>query len=487
MRANPDLHHFTRDDFAERVRRALLTHELAPRGTHVIAAVSGGADSVVLLHLLQRFSEPFGFTLSAVHINHHLRGEESDRDERYVRTLAGSLGIELAVFHEPVSTAMGNLEQTAREARRRVYYRLLAERTGTRVALGHTRSDQAETVLFRTLRGTGLKGLSGMQWATPDGLVRPLLGVSRQSVRDWAMANGIQWREDSSNLEIRFRRNFLRNELLPRIESHINPEVESTLARMAEVAQAEEEYWNITIGPLFESFIRRAPGGICFIELQAFKEQPVAVRRRLLRRAFEQIRGDLRQITSAHVDAVLGLCDAEAGHDRVLIPGIDALRSFSTLRLSRPGQFGQEKRHYSVPVSADTDIELPFAAGRIRVNSRPGDAETDLNYVKFVSEKDRSEFVTLDFEALGGPAVFDRLVVRNWEPGDAYQPAGHQNSRKVKELFQENKVVLWERRHWPVLDLEGEIVWVRQFGPANRFRAEQGHGRAVSLIYRAGA
>lgn len=487
MRANPDLHHFTRDDFAESVRRALVIHEMAPRGTHVAAAVSGGADSVVLLHLLDQFSGPLGFALSAVHINHHLRGEESERDEQYVRTLAGSLGIELAVLQEPVSATAGNLEETAREARRRVYYRLLAERTGTRVALGHTRSDQAETVLFRTLRGTGLKGLSGMQWVTRDGLVRPLLGVSRQNVRHWATAKGIQWREDSSNLEIRFRRNFLRNELLPRIESHINPEAEGTLARMAEVAQAEESYWETVISPLFEALVRPAAGGICFIDLQTLNEQPLAVKRRLLRRAFEEIRGDLRQITSAHVDAVLGLCGTDSGHDRVIIPGIDALRSFSTLRLSTPGQFGSEKRHYSVAVLPDADLELPYAAGRIRLNSHPATAEPDRNYVKFVNEKDRSEFVTLDFEALGGPAGFDRLVVRNWEPGDAYQPAGHHNSRKIKELFQENKVLLWERRHWPVLDLEGEIVWVRQFGPANKFRAEQRHGRAVSLIYRAGA
>jgi tRNA(Ile)-lysidine synthase len=487
MRANPDLHHFTRDDFAERVQRALVTHAMAPPGTHVVVAVSGGADSVVLLHLLQRFSGPLGFSLSAVHINHHLRGEESERDERYVRTLAGSLGVELAVFDEPVSTATGNLEETAREARRRVYYRLLAERTGTRVALGHTRSDQAETVLFRTLRGTGLKGLSGMQWVTSDGLIRPLLGVSRQNVRQWATAKGLQWREDSSNLEIRFRRNFLRNELLPRIESHINPEVEGTLARMAEVAQAEEEYWDAVIEPLLPTLVKGTPADAYLLDLQQFHTHAVAVKRRLLRRAFEQIRGDLRQITSAHVEAVLRLCGSDAGHDRVLIPGIDALRSFSTLRLSIPGQFGNEKRHYSIAVWPDADIELPFAAGTIRVNSGHANAETEQNYVKFVNEKDRSEFVILDFEALGGPAVFDRLVVRNWEPGDAYQPAGHQNSRKIKELFQENKVLLWERRHWPVLDREGEIVWVRQFGPASKFLGEQGHRRAVSLIYRAGA
>jgi tRNA(Ile)-lysidine synthase len=464
------------------VRAALIDHEMAPAGTRVAAAVSGGADSVVLLYMLQRFSGPLGFTLSAVHINHHLRGEESDGDERWVRALADDLGIELQVFHEPVTDSSGNLEQAARDARRRVYGRLLAG-GAARVALGHTRSDQAETVLFRLLRGTGLKGLCGMQWVTPDGLVRPLLGLSRQEIRRWARANSIEWREDSSNTDLRFSRNYLRHDLLPRIESHINPEAETALARMAGMAQAEEEYWEGVIAPLFHALVRRATCGY-LVNLAHFNMQPPAVKRRLLRRAFEGLKGDLRNLDSAHVDAVLGICRTEAGHDRVVIPGVDALRSFSTLRLSTPGQFANEKRHYRVPVSPDGEIRLPFNAGSIRVNSGPGTAGTAGNCVNFVDEKDRSEFVMLDFQALGGPEAFDRLVVRNWEPGDAYQPAGHQSSRKIKELFQENKVLLWERRHWPVLDREGEIVWVRQFGPANKFRAEQGGRGAVFLIYR---
>ena len=459
---------------------------MTPCGTRVAAAVSGGADSVVLLHILRRFSGPLGFTLSAVHINHHLRGEESDGDEQWVRTLAGDLGVELAVFHEPISDNSGNLEQAARDARRRVYHRLLAEGAATRVALGHTRSDQAETVLFRLLRGTGLKGLCGMQWVTPDGMVRPLLGESRAEIRSWARENSVEWREDSSNTDLRFSRNFLRHDLLPRIQSHINPETETALARMAGVAQAEEEYWQGVIGPLSQALVRRTACGY-LVDLLNFNTQPLAVKRRLLRRAFEELKGDLRNLDSAHVDAVIEICKTDAGHDRVVIPGIDALRSFSTLRLSRPGQFANEKRHYRVPVSPDGEIRLPFDAGTLRVNSGPATSETGQNCVNFVDEKDRSEFVMLDFQALGGPEAFDRLVVRNWEPGDTYQPAGHQSSRKIKELFQENKVLLWERRHWPVLDREGEIVWVRQFGPANKFRAEQGRRGAVSLIYRASA
>src|SRR5690348_11209999 len=129
MRSSPDLHHFTRDDFAERVQAALTDHDMIPPGAHVAAAVSGGADSVVLLHLLHRFRPQLGYTLSAVHINHHLRDEESDRDENWVRNLSGDLGIEVAVVHEPISADSSNLEEKARDARRRVYRHFLAEGT----------------------------------------------------------------------------------------------------------------------------------------------------------------------------------------------------------------------------------------------------------------------------------------------------------------------------------------------------------------------
>lgn len=470
----------------ERVSAALRDYNLSPAGTRLAASVSGGADSVVLLHALHQLRPNHGFTLSAVHINHHLRGPESDEDEQWVRALADKLGIELAVFDEPVTDDSGNLEENAREARRRVYRQLVSENESLRVALGHTRSDQAETVLFRLLRGSGLKGLSGMEWATGDRLVRPMLGLSRGEVRDWARANSISWREDSSNTDSRFRRNFLRNELLPRIEAHINPEVEQALARLAGLAQAEEQYWDEVLAPSFDALVRPVSGG-CIIHLDSFHSYPLAVQRRLLRRAFQEVKGSLRQIDSAHVEAVLALCRSNTGHDRIILPGIDALRSFSHLRLSRPGQFANEKRHYSIPVSPGAEIELPFSAGRLRLDSVRPDAETDEICVKFVSEKDRSEFVMLDLQALGGLAALDRLTVRNWEPGDAYQPAGHQGSRKIKELFQEKRVLLWERRHWPVLTREGEIVWARKFGAASKFRAEPDGRESVSLMYRTGA
>jgi tRNA(Ile)-lysidine synthase len=168
----------------------------------------------------------------------------------------------------------------------------------------------------------------------------------------------------------------------------------------------------------------------------------------------------------------------------VLLPGVDALRSFGTLRLAPLGSFVQEKRHYRVPLNPGVEAVLPHHAGRIYLQLSEAYSTAGI-CVNFKSEKERNETVMLGLDALGGREALHRLVVRNWEPGDKFQPAGHKNAKKIKELFQESKVLLWERKHWPVLELNDQIVWSRRFGPAACFVPEQSTHPVVALSYRA--
>ena len=436
---------------------------------------------MVLLHVLRRLSSVFGFSLRVGHVNHRLRGRESQDDEQFVRDLARELQIEIEVVQAPVADP-GGLEQMARDLRRSAFLAWIASGVVNRVALGHTRSDQAETVLFRLLRGTGLTGLAGMRYVSEEGFVRPLLFLTREEVRAWAAERQLQWREDSSNQDARFRRNFIRSELLPFIKSSLNPAIETALARSAELAQAEEDYWDDWIDGHFKAFAKQTHHGwLC--DLNYMNTQHVAVRRRLLRKCFSMAKGDLRLIDSAHVDAVLAICRSYEGHDRVQIPGIDALRSYQTLRIAEIGKAAPPPRRYQVPVIPGQEIDLPFYAGKISLQLSPAVSANLQNCANFLDVKDRSETVNLSSTALGGTAALEQLVIRNWEPGDKYQPSGHQSVKKIKELFQENRVLLWERRHWPVLDLNGEIIWVRRFGPAAKFEMEQDQASAVSLTY----
>jgi tRNA(Ile)-lysidine synthase len=472
------------DALVGRVADIIARYSIASAGDCLGVAVSGGADSIVLLHILHRLSAAFRFELCLIHINHRLRGSESDQDEAFVTCSAQSLGLELITTAAPIDAEQGNLEQAARDARRGVYLSLVRSGKVKRVALGHTESDQAETVLLRLFRGTGLAGLAGMRVVSPEGMVvRPLLTTSRDEVRSWAAQHGLTWREDRSNDDMRFQRNLIRKEILPAISAHVNSRVEHVLARTAQLAQSEEGFWAEMIEREFAAFAKRTCHG-WIGDVRFLRGRHVAVQRRLLRRLFREVKGDLRSLESEHVEAALALCRSEEGHDRVVLPGLDVLRSFSKVRISPPVDSEGQKRHYSVRLLLDSKTALPFSAGSINLELGAKQVPAEgFKCAKFENIQVIAETATLDYEVMGGLSALDELIVRNWEPGDCYVRAGHQTSKKIKELFQESRVLLWERRNWPVLEWRNEIVWARGFGAAAKFAAEGDSRSTVSLTY----
>ncbi|HEX3680946.1 MAG TPA: tRNA lysidine(34) synthetase TilS [Bryobacteraceae bacterium] len=469
----------------DRVAGIIPRYSMLEPGDRVGVAVSGGADSVVLLHLLHRLAPRLETTLALLHVNHQLRGAESDADEEFVRRLGAALGLAVLVTPGAVK-GDGNLEQEARQIRREFFQRCRAEHGLGRIALGHTRSDQAETVLFRLLRGSGLAGLAGMRPVTEDGLIRPLLTTSREEVRQWAAAEGLSWREDGSNANRQFARNRLRGEFLPSLSREFNANLEGVLAGTAELAQAEEDYWTHEVEPVYREITKRnAVGSI--LQVQTLRALHIAVQRRVIRRALREVKGDLRSVDFAHIEAILKICCSAHGHDRVIVPGVDALRSFDQLLLTRPGELSTAPRNYQVDLELGIEQQLPFGNGSIFVNCPNFGGE---NCVNFKKDPDATaEVADLDADRLsqcgesryGGAAG---LIARNWEPGDELQRPGHKGAEKIKSLFQEHRVALWERRHWPVVVAGQEIVWVRRFGSAAKFTASPESRRVIRLVHR---
>ena len=284
-------------------------------GQKVGVAVSGGADSVGLAAVLRELAPRFGLRLRVLHLDHGLRGEESRGDAEFVRELASSWGLPV-VLQTARMPEGGNLEEAARKARQGFFRQQMASGVVDRVALGHTRSDQAETVLFRFLRGSGSAGLAAIRPVTASGLVRPLIEVERNEVRTWLRDRGIGWREDSSNRDPAFARNRIRHELLPKLSADWNPALEATLARTADWALAEESYWQEEIGRLAEALFTRR-GGAIVVGADRLAALPLAVARRLARRAVEEVKGDLRGIGFDHIQAMVDLAGASQGHGRV--------------------------------------------------------------------------------------------------------------------------------------------------------------------------
>lgn len=427
-------------------------------GDRVGVAVSGGADSVCLLHVLVELAPRWNLKLEVLHVDHGLRGAASQEDAAFVEGLAGRLGLP---FHlERASGLEGNIEEAARELRRRFFLKTLAEAGLNSIALGHTRNDQAETVLFRLLRGAGVTGLAAMRPKTAEGFVRPMLATGRGEILEFLRERRIPWREDHTNAELVFARNRIRHELLPRLEREWNPAIVEALCRMAVLAAEDEEYWEAEVGRAAPQVLREA-GETLIVDCARLEALPPALGRRILRSAVGRIRGGLRGVEFDHIDALLDLASRRRGDGRLILPGVDALRSFDFMRLAKP-EAPRKPRDWSYSVSPPARIPL--------------DDGKCLLCLEVVRPKGYTGVTGLD-----GRRVTGKLELRNWRPGDSYQPAGRGRPEKLKTLFQQARIPLWERRNWPILAMGGQILWTRRFGPAAGFAATGGCAEILEI------
>ncbi len=424
-----------------------------PGLTHkkIAVAVSGGADSVFLLTALRELN----LAHAVLHINHKLRGPESDADEAFVRALAAQhdLPFHTAALPPPE----GNTEQEARRLRYQFFLDCISQNLCDAVATGHTLDDQAETVLFRFLRGSGTAGLSGIRPATTEGIIRPLLNLRRHEIRTWLTAQNIPWREDASNANLDFQRNRIRHNILPEL-AQLNPSLPHVLASTAAWARDEEDYWTAELDRLEPLYLQPAPETV-ILNIEPFTRLPVAVQRRLLRRAIERVRGNLRSIGFHHVEAIRALMATREGSGRIQLPDLDVYRSFDQLRLA-PAHFDSRlERNFSVPITIPGETRVP-------------ERQLSIDMEQFT----RRGVYNGDVNALDWAKCRGSLHLRNWRPGDQLERADRLGtSVKIKTLFQEYRIPLWERRRWPVIVMDNsadaDIVWTRKFGAARQFAA----------------
>ena len=430
------------------VRDFVSRHPALAAAGHVGVAVSGGGDSVALACMARRIWD----NVTLLHMNYGLRGVESDRDEELVRGLAASLGCGFLVQRV---TPEGRSEDELRQLR----YEWFEHCSVDVILTGHSREDQAETVLFRVVRGTGVSGLVGVQPVLGGRIYRPLLDAGREDLRQWLRDAGVAWREDASNEDVGYRRNWIRHELLPQLRRELNPEADRALAHLAEIARDEEEWIGPHVSKSLSKMTAREGDGLV-LHCEKFLDQPLGLRRRLMRLLLEQVKGNLLEIQFAHVEAALQLCEEQEGNGRIQVPGLDLMRSFGWLRvISLEVLRNMPVRNFRLDFTVPARIVVPEGAGTLVSSIDPG-----CNY----NESGRS----LDWEKIA--AALDEthsLELRNWRPGDSYIRVGSSHPEKVKELFQKYRIPLWRRRAWPIVVLGDLPVWVAEFGPAVDFAA----------------
>ena len=421
-----------------------LDESILKPGLRLGVGVSGGADSVALLLALRARARDLGLVLCVAHLHHGLRGAEADADLDFVRSLAAQL--ELPFHHAQVDVAASageSIEEAARRLRYAWFRQLLLEIPLHAMATAHTRDDQAETVLAKFLRGAWTEGLSGIHPMIefPEGrILRPLLGTTRAEIEVYLGALGQGWREDSSNRHLTFTRNRIRHELLPLLEGW-NPRLREHLTQMAALARDEEAWWAAEVARIAPQLLLpgrpvrgggRAAGDGLAIDVTRLAPLPLAFQRRLLRYAAEQL-GAAVDFPSTEALRAMALA-GRAGQRLELAEGLRAERTPRELRLAVLQ--GERAMEQVVP-------EFVLAI--------PGEVTAAAFGLKLRIE--------VSAPAMAIEARMAKL--RNWRPGDQVRLRHSSAPRKVKEVLERLKVTGSGRGAWPVLELDGRIVWMR--------------------------
>lgn len=437
----------------EKVLDTIRRHHLLDKGESVVAGVSGGPDSVCLLHLLRGAAEQLDIRLYALHVNHRLRGEEALSDERYVQALCAELGIPLQVVSCDIRTYARqrsmSLEEAGREVRYAEFARYAAETGASRIAVAHNRNDQVETVLLNLLRGAGLEGLKGMDYRRGM-IIRPLLDVERCDIEAYCRDNGLEPHQDSSNLERDYTRNRVRLDLLPSLNSLFHSGVSESIWRMSSLARIDSEYLEEVSREAFRHCLAAESDREVKLVLEKLKELHEAIRARVLRQGIEKVAGSLKGIGYVHMQELLQLvAKAHTGTETTLPGGINAIVSYGYLRLTTMPAERAETFERLLGIPGRTEVPQCH----IRLEASLQERETFDSHLLKRAQDEMIQF--FDYEKLKRG-----IYIRNRRNGDIFKPYRSSGTKKLKEYFIDNKVPREKRDAVPLVAQEHEIVWI---------------------------
>jgi tRNA(Ile)-lysidine synthase len=434
---------------------------LFPPDSRLLLAVSGGPDSLVLLDILHHFQETLGVEMRICHVNHNLRGSESRADERFVIDLHERYDLPLTVrrfdIDEVEAVKQGNMEENARNLRYQKLIHTAIEFDYTHIVTGHTMSDQAETLLHRLLRSTGLTGLTGIHPVRRDleiPVIRPLLCITREEVFQYLQAAELEFRTDSMNLDEQYTRVQIRKNLLPLLKSQFNPHLERSLSQLADFARDEEEFWQRHTAFRMQTCgegTSDAPADRLYLN-----QLSTAEKRRLLRAycmTFEH------EPSAAQVEEMLDQLQGNKPQTELhLSRNLRFYRRYDGFLFASPHASVKEIPEFQIPIPGS--VLLPEPGIEVTTTRQP---------VNLLTLKNQDSY-TADFDA---EKVVQPLILRTRLEGDTIHPLGLNGRKKVKKILQEKKIPLEERDRIPILCFGDEIAWVAGCCVSETFRVDK--------------
>ncbi|NLS44588.1 MAG: tRNA lysidine(34) synthetase TilS [Firmicutes bacterium] len=458
---------FGKDRFIKDVKFTIKRFAMFAMGDQVIVGVSGGPDSVALLHVLYKLQNEFDISLHVAHLNHMLRGEIADEEARYVKDFAKRLGLSCTIesidvrdyaFKKSIST-----ELAARDLRYDFYMRTAIREGASKVALGHHAGDQAETVLLRLIRGTGLTGLRGIPAVRPLNttrnitIVRPLIELVPSKILTYCNETGLKYYIDASNINPDYSRNRIRHELIPRLEQDYNPKVIEALVNTAELIQKDEDYMIRKTKEKFKKVVEFKSSCNVVIKTAALNKQHVAIQRRIIRQAVLYLTGKLDDFQFIHVESILKL--AASGKTGSVISLPEELRGrleYGRIIIERTDRIKPQTCpvfEYKLKIPGKT--EIPEACTIIEAN-----VLSILNAPGLPDLLESIVFTGNDEAYFDMDIIDEDLTVRNRRPGDRLSPLGMKGHKKLKDIFIDGKIPRNIRDCVPVIVWRGKILWV---------------------------
>jgi tRNA(Ile)-lysidine synthase len=416
----------------------------------VMVALSGGPDSVALLYAMWRLrgAAVRSGPLFAAHLNHRMRPGEADRDEAFVRGLCGRLGVELAVERARGLDSGGNLEERARRTRREFLTRAADSFGVNYIALAHNRDDQAETVLMRLMRGSGVAGLAAIAPVGPGGIVRPLLDVSRYRILKYLDALGAVYVTDSMNSDRRFLRNRIRHELIPNLERDYAQGIGRRLAAIASEMRALDQF----LEAMADAELQRRLDRSGRLATGGFGALPQALASALIRQWLRIALGDLRRVNRFQIEQIVKLCAEGPAGSSIALPGGRRMRldyGFATIEAAVIPDGSAYAHSLAVPGATESPLAgLRFIARFVSKN------------ILLEAGKDDNTARSRNRAWFDADAIHRGLSVRNFNEGDRIAPLGMAGTRKVQDVFVDRKTSRVRRAMWPMVVADGQIVWI---------------------------
>jgi tRNA(Ile)-lysidine synthase len=447
----------------EKCQRFITDHSLLKPGDRILLAVSGGIDSMVMLDVFLELQPTWNFSLAVAHVNHQLRGTDSEKDEQFVQAAAQARGMQFLSVRVDVHAYQSENRLSKQEAARALRYAFFEQaRIETRsdvVATAHQADDNAETVLMNALRGAGVRGLSGIPLRRePGSIIRPLLFAYRTEIEHYAAARNLRHREDASNASLAYTRNAVRQKLIPFLNDELQTDSSRSLNRVSALMRSLGEKLSLETAKISANIIS-VRGGATALAIRALQSQPLILQE-------EVLLGVLRNLgiepTTQKVQACLELCNQPTGRSLDLSADWCILHDRGELLLHR--------RMAVEPFSREITVGQEYDFGGFRFTARPLERVPN----RF-DHRDGTEVV--DADRVG------HMVLRTWRDGDWFVPLGMKGRKKVSDYFVNAKISTIEKQATPILESDGAIVWVCGYRLDQRFSISGSTKRALELRF----